>query len=81
MEGQSAAPQDTHRIGLRQGTIPELGYAVSLIAHDGGWDEILMVAGPLVVFAGVLFLANRRANTKLAQANVEAVETDPVDIE
>jgi hypothetical protein len=54
---------------------------VSLIAHDGGWDEILMVAGPLVVFAGVLFLANRRANTKLAQANVEAVETDPVDIE
>jgi hypothetical protein len=51
---------------------------VNLIAHDGGWDEILMVAGPLLVFAAVLFLANRRANTKLAQA---ATETDATDIE
>ena len=37
-----------------------------LLAHQGGWDEILMVAGPLLVFAGVLYLANRRANAKLA---------------
>lgn len=38
------------------------------IAHQGGWDEILMVAGPLAVFAAVLFIANRRANAKLAEA-------------
>lgn len=36
------------------------------LAHQGGWDEVLMVAGPLIVFAGVLYLANRRANNKLA---------------
>ena len=44
---------------------------IRVIAHEGGWDEILLVAGPLLVFAGVLFLANRRANTKLAQAATE----------
>lgn len=48
------------------------GYT-NLLAHNGGWDEIAMVAGPLLVFGAVLFLANRRANTKLAQA---AGETD-----
>jgi len=40
---------------------------VIVIAHQGGWDEILMVAGPLLVFAGVLYLANKRANDKLAE--------------
>ncbi len=39
----------------------------SLVAHQGGWDEILMVAVPLLVFAAVLVLANRRANAKLAE--------------
>ena len=45
---------------------------IPIVAHQGGWDEILMVAGPLLVFAGVLFLANRRANAKLAEAEAEA---------
>lgn len=39
---------------------------VAVVAHQGGWDEILMVAGPLLVFASVLWLANRRANNRLA---------------
>lgn len=39
-----------------------------VLAHQGGWDEILMVAGPLLVFASVLYLANKRANAKLAAA-------------
>ncbi len=38
-----------------------------LLAHQGGWDEILLVAGPLAVFAGALMLANKRANQKLAE--------------
>ena len=33
-----------------------------LIAHQGGWDEILFALSPLVVVAGLLALANRRAN-------------------
>jgi len=34
----------------------------TVLAHQGGWDEILFVAAPIVVFFGLLFLANRRAN-------------------
>ena len=51
--------------------------AVDMLAHQGGWDEILMVAGPLLVFAGVLYLANKRANDKLAEQAVET--TDDVE--
>lgn len=38
-----------------------------ILAHQGGWDEILLVAAPLAVFGGALWLANRRANAKLAE--------------
>jgi len=34
---------------------------VSLLAHQGGWDEIALVGVPLIIFGGLLFLANRRA--------------------
>ena len=50
-----------------------------VLAHQGGWDEIAMVAGPLLVFACVLFLANRRANAKLAQAEAQAGAEDAKD--
>ena len=33
-----------------------------VLAHEGGWDEILLVAGPIVVLAMLLLLANRRAD-------------------
>lgn len=33
-----------------------------LLAHQGGWDEILLVAGPIAVLAGLLRLANKRAD-------------------
>jgi hypothetical protein len=34
--------------------------ASSILAHQGGWDEILLVVGPIVVVAGLLVLARRR---------------------
>ena len=37
-----------------------LGWVV--FAHQGGWDEILMVAAPVALFAGLLWMANRRAD-------------------
>ena len=49
---------------------------MNALAHQGGWDEILMVAGPLLVFAGVLYLANRRANAKLAEAAQSAGDAE-----
>jgi hypothetical protein len=32
----------------------------ALVAHQGGWDEILMVVGPLVVVVGLLYWARSR---------------------
>ena len=50
----------------------------SLLAHQGGWDEILMVAGPLLVFAWLLYIANKPANAKLAAAAAnEPAEAEP----
>ena len=33
----------------------------AILAHAGGWDEILMVAAPIAIFGGLLWMANRRA--------------------
>ncbi len=35
---------------------------MTLLAHQGGWDEIILVAGPVIILAGLLWLANRRAD-------------------
>jgi hypothetical protein len=39
-----------------------------MIAHQGGWDEILLVLGPIAVIVGLLMLARKR---------VEAAEQKP----
>ncbi len=31
-----------------------------MLAHQGGWDEILLVLGPIAVIAGLLWLAKKR---------------------
>ncbi len=36
-----------------------------MIAHQGGWDEALLIAAPLTGLAALLWLANRRANRHL----------------
>ncbi len=66
-------PSSSSRAGARSdvGDTSVPGCGVTVLAHEGGWDEILMVGGPLLVFAAVLFLANRRANSKLAEAAAE----------
>lgn len=42
-----------------------------VLAHQGGWDEILLVAIPLVILAMLLVLANSRAK-KVAQASADS---------
>lgn len=32
----------------------------ALVAHQGGWDEILLVAGPIAVIVGLLVLVKKR---------------------
>jgi hypothetical protein len=41
--------------------MPSIGAAV-VLAHQGGWDEILLVAGPVVVIIGVLAVVKRRVD-------------------
>lgn len=41
--------------------------ALPILAHQGGWDEMLLVAGPLVVIAGLLWVANRRVQRQLSE--------------
>jgi hypothetical protein len=33
-----------------------------VLAHQGGWDEMLMVLVPILIFAVLLVVANRRAS-------------------
>jgi cyanate permease len=55
-----------------------------VFAHQGGWDEMLMVVGPLAVVGILLWLANKRVEAQLEQeagsadhqGHNEPVETD-----
>jgi len=59
-----------------------LSTAVTVFAHQGGWDEILMVLTPIAVFALLLKLANSRANKArdaAAARDRAAAGAEPVD--
>jgi hypothetical protein len=49
-----------------------------LLAHQGGWDEMLFVAVPIVIFGSLLAIANRRASRieKQQPANGESSPGD-----
>ncbi|HAS12874.1 MAG TPA: hypothetical protein DCS55_20560 [Acidimicrobiaceae bacterium] len=36
--------------------------AMRMLAHQGGWDEILFVLAPLLIFGGLLALARKRVD-------------------
>lgn len=46
-----------------------------VVAHQGGWDEILLVLVPIAILAALLVVANRRAS----RAQSERDRTDPSD--
>ena len=45
-----------------------------LLAHQGGWDEALMIAVPVLAAIGFVVWAERKARSRRQQA-----ETDPGD--
>ncbi|MEM9615071.1 MAG: hypothetical protein AAF962_01910 [Actinomycetota bacterium] len=54
-----------------------VGVVSPLLAHQGGWDEILMIVGPLAVVGGALWLANKRAaELEAAEAATETASAD-----
>ncbi len=44
---------------------------VTVFAHAGGWDEIALVTGPVLVLGGLLWVARRRALTLAEKADAE----------
>ncbi len=47
-----------------------------LLAHQGGWDEVMLVGIPVVLFGGLLLVARQRARQIVAQRDIEA-KADP----
>jgi len=50
------------RVVLLRNAPGALAIPPALVAHQGGWDEILMVAVPMVLVAGLLWVAKRRVS-------------------
>jgi hypothetical protein len=46
-------------------------------AHQGGWDELLFVGTPVVVFAFLLWLARTRAQRELEEEQADDAVEDP----
>jgi hypothetical protein len=44
---------------------------VTVLAHQGGWDELIFVLLPIALFAGLLAVANRRATRAKAEEEHE----------
>ena len=47
-------------------------FTTPMLAHQGGWDEILLVAGPILIIAFLLRLAKRRVDQAAAAAGAES---------
>jgi hypothetical protein len=47
-----------------------------LLAHQGGWDEILLVATPVVLLALLLWRANKKAARLEKEGQLDEVEAD-----
>ena len=53
------------------------GIPAAIIAHQGGWDEMLLVIGPIALVAGLLWLARRRVMRAQADTHPSVQGPDP----
>ena len=51
----------------------------ALVAHQGGWDEIALVGGPILLIIGVLAVAKRRVDASAARDALDALDDAPAD--
>jgi hypothetical protein len=49
---------------------------VPVLAHQGGWDEMLFVLVPIGLFAWLLSLANKRASREQAERDAASSPDD-----
>jgi hypothetical protein len=43
----------------------------ALLAHEGGWDEALLIAGPIAAITGLLLLAKKRVDAAASSNHVD----------
>jgi hypothetical protein len=48
-----------------------------VLAHQGGWDEMLLVVAPMIIVAGLLWIAKRRVDRAAANAHSDALDPGP----
>lgn len=48
----------------------------ALLAHEGGWDEALLIGGPILVIAGLLVVAKRRVDAAAADQQHTPSDTE-----
>ena len=53
-------------------------FTAVVLAHQGGWDEMLMVVAPIALFVVLLRVANGRA-VSAAQDSEAPLRSDPED--
>ena len=53
--------------------------AALLLAHQGGWDEVLLIGGPIVAIAALLAVAKRRVDRIAAQQAEQVRDVDAGD--
>ena len=51
----------------------------SILAHQGGWDEILIIVGPIAAIVGIVALVRRRLHYEAAEAAESDVPPAPSD--
>ncbi|MEP7202679.1 MAG: hypothetical protein ABI894_08725 [Ilumatobacteraceae bacterium] len=51
-----------------------------MIAHQGGWDEILLVLGPIAVIIGLLMLARKRVGAAEQKPSVDGQNPPPPNV-
>ena len=43
-------------------TMPDVTGFSAILAHQGGWDEMLLVIGPIILIVGILAVVKRRVD-------------------
>ncbi len=49
-----------------------------VLAHQGGWDEILMIVGPIVAIIGLIAVAKRKMNKEKVAESVQSEKDELV---
>jgi len=71
------AVKEPAEAGVTPGSTRFFAPSVALLAHQGGWDEILLVAGPIAVIVGGIVLVKRRLERRLAEQSRSEADDSP----